>query len=612
MSSLEITTKQKSIRQKLPAMLRGRIPSLICFFTGPILMYILVEYLNSNRPFAYFTNLQIALNLFWYYLLFFLSYLAIGRMKLACGVAAGLIYAIGTINHYVYAFRGRTIFPGDLLSLRTAANVAGGYNFTPDSVQIYTFLGLLGYIALLIALPHIKKRWKPKLFITIAASTFSLLYIMVFFHTGFLENAGIEPSMWTTRGNGFVLNFCVSLKYSAGEKPADYSESMVKSIVSDVNDLTTDAEEPVNIIVIMGESFADIEIYGKLPIDQEVIPFYNSLSENCIKGFAYSSVFGGTTANSEYEFLTGNSMNFLPDDTVPYQLYVDENSSSLVGQMNSLGYRTIAMHPYLPSGWNRVPVYSSLGFDEVYFQDDFQNRKYMRNYITDQCDYENVVRVFEEKPEGEKLFIFNITMQNHSSYNVEYRGLPDTIRMYEPLLDTYPMVNQYLSLMKQSDLALEWLINYFSDVEEKTLILIFGDHQPQVEPEFFELMLGGSLETRSLSSMQLRQKVPYCIWANYDIGSSKGSDLSLNYLSALLMETAGLPMTGYQSFLLELSKKLPVINSLGFITNNHKDYETLEELPDNYKVLAERYQILQYNEIFDKEDKLVDFFMLTE
>ena len=611
MSYHKALPEQKSTKTKIGYILHSKIPMAVCFLCGPFFMYTLVEILNNNRPFAYFNPLQITLNLFWYFLLYFLCYLISGRLKLASVIAATLFFILGNINHYVYTFRGRTIFPGDILSLRTAANVAGSYDYTPDNTQIFVFFVFLAYIAILLALPRIKERKRPKLIITGIVTAFSAVYIAVFFHTGFLASVGIEPSMWTTRGNGLILNFCVSLRYSAGEEPDGYSENSVKKITEGVADASTDAEEPVNVIVIMGESFADLEVLGKLPVNEPVMPYYNSLSGNCIKGWAYSSVFGGTTANSEYEFLTGNTMNFLPDDTVPYQLYVDDNSTSIVGQMNTLGYHTVAMHPYLESGWNRIPVYANFGFDEVYFKDDFKNRKFMRNYVTDQCNYENVVRLFDEKQEGEKLFVFNITMQNHSAYNVEYKGLPDLIRLQDPMDEVFPRVDQYLSLMKQSDLALEWLLDYFSNVEEKTVILLFGDHQPQVETAFYKRMLGGDLSTLHISALQQRQMVPYCLWTNYDIDGGVGNDLSLNFLGPLLMETAGLEMTGYQSFLHSVAKKLPVINALGFITDTGDNYESIDDLPDDYKRLVNDYQILQYNEMFGKGTKLHEFFELA-
>ncbi|MDL2300312.1 LTA synthase family protein [Clostridiaceae bacterium OttesenSCG-928-D20] len=615
MSTLQLTKKRSPL-----ARLNGFYQSPLCdylfFLSGPVLLYVLVELLNNNKPFGSFSTLQVVLNLFWYYIIFFISFLISRRIKSAAIISSSLIYAIGTINHYVFAFRGRTLFPGDLLSLKTAANVMGNYDYTPDKIQIYTFIALLLYILLIILRPK-RERKKHSILFTGITLLLTGFFIITFFFTPFVSQVNLKPSLWSTRGNGLFLNFSLSLKYSSGDKPEGYSDGAAESLMSAYSSDSPAAlsdNAPENVIVIMGESFADLKVYSDFPVTENPTPFYDSLdnADNCIKGFAYSSVFGGTTANSEYEFLTGNTMSFFPTSAVPYQLNVDKHSSSMVSQMKALGYRTLAMHPYLASGWNRVAVYESFGFEEVLFKNDFTNRAYMRNYITDQCNYENLVRKVEEKEKGEKLFLFNITMQNHSGYSVDYNGLPDTIRADGVLKDAYPKLDQFLSLMKQSDLALEWLLDYFSALDERTIILIFGDHQPQIETGFIEMMIGGDFESRHAESQQLRQMVPYILWANYDIEEAEGGDLSINYLSSLLFEKAELPMTAYQKFLSELSKKLPVINALGFKTDENEFYGEIGELPEDYKKLAEEYNFIQYNETHEGKSKNFPFFSLSQ
>ena len=118
--------------------------------------------------------------------------------------------------------------------------------------------------------------------------------------------------------------------------------------------------QPVNLIVVMNESFSDLSVLPGVETNMDAMPFLRSLTENTVKGYAYSSVFGGTTANSEYEFLTGNTTAFLPAGTVPYQMYVSDGDPTLVSQMKALGYRAVAAHPYRSSGWNRIPVYRDL------------------------------------------------------------------------------------------------------------------------------------------------------------------------------------------------------------------------------------------------------------
>ena len=586
----------------------------------PVLAFALVEYLNYNS-WDDFTPVQIALNLAWYYLLELVFYFVRRRRRAAAAKwAFGIAWGIGMANHYLISFRGRTLFPGDFLTLRTAANVAGNYDYRPDSMQWLTIGIFAAVLVLLSFLPREEKRpfdWRG--FAPAAAGT--AVFLAAFFGTGWVEGLGIEPSMWTTRGNGLVLNFTVCLKYMKVEKPDSYSQETLAALAgenpSDAVDAAASADggtRPVNVIVIMNESLSDLSVLPGVETNMDAMPFLRSLTENTVKGYAYSSVFGGTTANSEYEFLTGNTTAFLPAGTVPYQMYVSPGDPSLVSQMKALGYTTIAAHPYRSSGWNRPTVYADYGFDEVYFESDFQDRAYMRGdartgYVTDRCDYENLIRWYEEKEEGQPLFLFNVTMQNHSAYQMAWTNLPKEVWLTGELENRFQTVNQYLSLVYQSDQAFEDLIDYFSQVEEPTMILLFGDHQPQVATNFYTDVLGTNPDT---ATAQKKQMVPFVLWANYDIPEAQGVELSLNYLSALLMDTANLPMTGYQKFLSQLWETAPVINTVGIRDAQGNWYGENAALPEELDGAIEDYKVLLYNNVFDKKDRVENFFTLSD
>ena len=588
---------------------------------APLLAFTLVEYLNYNDPWQDFTPMQIGLNLIWYYLLELIFYFGRGRRVSAAKWALGIAWGLGMTNHYLISFRGRTLFPGDFLTLGTAVNVAGNYDYSLDRMQLISLLILVLALLALSLLPREERipfTWRRFL----PSAGIAGVVLAVFFGTGFVENQGIEPSMWTTRGNGLALNFSVCLKYMRVEKPEGYAQESLEQLTADTASdgpsvTVTDPDgttRPVNVIVIMNESFSDLSVLPGVETNQDAMPFLRSLTENTIKGYAYSSVFGGTTANSEYEFLTGNTTAYLPAGMVPYQMYVSDGDPTLVSQMAALGYRTIAAHPYRSSGWNRPSVYQNFGFDEVYFEGDFQNREYMRGdsrtgYVTDRCDYENLIRLYEEKEEGEPLFLFNVTMQNHSGYQMSWDNLPREVWLTGELEGRFQTVNQYLSLIYQSDQAFEELIRYFSQVEEPTMILLFGDHQPQVATNFYTDVLGIDPPTELA---QKKQMVPFFLWANYDIPEAEGVELSLNYLSALLMDTAHLPMTGYQKYLLELWQTAPVINTVGVRGADGTWYGENEALPAGLAEAVDGYQLLLYNNIFDKPDRLSDFFHLTE
>ena len=163
-----------------------------------------------------------------------------------------------------------------------------------------------------------------------------------------------------------------------------------------------------------------------------------------------------------------------------------------------------------------------------------------------------------------RSLIFNVTMQNHGGYSVAYRNFDQQIKITN-MSTFYPQAERYLSLVKESDSAFQELVEYFSNVDEPTIICMFGDHFPSIEDEFYEELLGTSLDELTTEQEQLRYATPFVIWANYDIPEAEVDNISANYLSTLLMQTAGLPMTQYNKYLAVLYQSLPVINTIGYI-----------------------------------------------
>ena len=172
--------------------------------------------------------------------------------------------------------------------------------------------------------------------------------------------------------------------------------------------------------------------------------------------------------------MTGNSMAFLPSGSVVYQQYISDTPTSIVSNLKNEGYTCVAMHPYYETGWSRNAVYPDMGFDEMHFIDDFDQTKLLREYITDQELYESIVERYESRAANEDLFIMSISMQNHGGYTEKYDNFDEQVRA---LGINYPDVNQYLSLIHESDASLEYLISYFENVDDPVEIVFFGDHQ---------------------------------------------------------------------------------------------------------------------------------------
>ena len=610
------TPEEPKRRFRLPQWIRQRVTAArAAFLLGPWLSYIMVEVLNNNNPFTAHSTEQDLLNLIWYYLIFWLFRMLLGRKVLAGGVSAVACFLFGLANHYVLSFRGRIIFPCDLLTLDTAAVVAKSYDYTPDK-QIWIALAVLGGYLLLLLLAHIvyhpkgRQRLGRKLLWGSIAGM--VIYLFAFFFTPLLPTIGIYTQQWRTQQNGFLLNFTTAIRYSFVSEPDGYdADKVAQTARSYRSQSVTDAGElPENLIFIMNESFSDLTAaFPNLELSEDPLAFYHSLTENTVKGTMISPVTGGGTANVEFEYLTGDSLAFLPSSTVAYQLYLYDGCPSLVSQAKDLGYHTIAFHPYLSSGWNRTSVYPWLGFDEVHFQEDVQDPQYIRNYVSDLSDYEQLFRWTEEN-DGPTM-IFNVTMQNHSGYSQGWNNLSGDVNVTGGAKSS-SITTQYFSLMKEGDQAIQALVEHYSQVDEKTMIVFFGDHQPPLGNTFFETLYGKKLDERDPEEVQQAYETPFFIWANYDIPERDDLRISSNYLGVLAAEVAGLPLTGYQQLLSRLMDALPVASTAGYVTAEGQITQEVEELPGYVQSLYREYELAAYNHLFDEKHHPEDFFSLRK
>ena len=580
------------------------------FILTTLFSFYIVETLNLNSLYNDLTFLQGVLNMVWYSIVLVLIYFVFRRKSLSAIVAMLIFLSIGVANHYVLVFRGTTIFPNDIFAMETAMNVADNFDYTPDSTMVYCFVLCALYAFALIRAKYGWKKDHPSpRFIVITFSAF-IAYGTAFFTTDMLRALEIYAQQWKTQANGFVLNFTAAITYSFVDEPKGYRAEIAHTIEDYFSAQTDDGTNPVNVICIMNESFADYSIYEYFSMTEDPMPYYHSLKENTIKGSVYVSVTGGGTANSEFEFLTGNTLAFLPEATVAYQLYFDEKTPASIDEFVSLGYETTAFHPYEASGWNRPMVYEYMNFDQQLYEDDVTKKGRVRKYISDISDYHEIFRLTDECQDD--MFVFNVTMQNHSGYSEDWPNLDEenyAAGRYAGKKYTDDL-NQYLSLTKESDVAIKELIEHYSNVDEDTLIVFFGDHHPPLSNDFYEDIHGKAMDERSMEEVMLHHKTPFFIWANYDIPEEEGLEMSLNFLMNKTFETAGIPLTEYQLFLNEVKKEIPVINRVGYITKDGEYIEKHEinKLTPKQRELVKMYEYLQYNNIFDNENMPSNFF----
>lgn len=574
------------------------------FFLCPVLTLLLTE-LYTHNPLTDIKPAPWLLNFLLYWLTAALLLMVTGRLRLALRIHTLFFLLAGLANYYVIAFRASPILPWDIYSAATAASVADNFSYAlPGRI----WLVLLGY-AVLLALEQafpwkIEKknvRLAGALTVMIALAGFaSLLH-----QESVIAKLRLYDKMFTPgavqRRNGCAVAFTMEMKYLITQKPEGYDVQECRALLAPYgNGGAESAQERSgrlpNIIVIMDEAFADLSYVGEFTCNQDYMPFLHSLqgAENTISGKLHVSVLGGNTANTEFEFLTGNTMAFLPEGSVPYQQYVRGDLFSLAARLKEEGYQSVAMHPYHASGWSRNKVYPWLGFDEMRFLEAYEDAEYVRKYVSDASDFARIIEEYEQRDKEKPLFLFNVTMQNHGGYDqeadnftpeIEAEGIPSQA------------VSNYLSLVCLTDRALQDLIAYFAQEEEETMIVFFGDHQPNNTIASPIWRAGGiSLSELSREQELSRYQVPFVVWANFDIEEKKGVETSANFLALEVLRQAGIALDGYYGYLAKLQESYPVITAKQVKAADGRVL-TREEEEAAQELLT--YQKLQYYQLFN-------------
>lgn len=392
---------------------------------------------------------------------------------------------------------------------------------------------------------------------------------------------------------GVVASFIRNIENMGYKKPKGYSDEECQRILSEVPLQIADKSKvsAQNIIVIMNEAYADLSVIGETEFGENYMPFLNSLTENVVKGNLYVPVFGGQTCNTEFEVLTGIAC--LDNASVPYQSMINKDIECLVSTLKENSYDSMAFHPYYAENWNRSKVYSYMGFEKFIAIDelDLDEDDMLRCFVSDEYNYRYIIEQYENKTTN-KEFIFNVTMQNHGGYQGEFDNFENTVDLTQ--YGDFPQTERYLSLIRESDRAIEELINYFSEIEEPTLICIFGDHQPAIETEFYEYLYGKKIEKLSKKEQSKRYITPITIWTNYDIEEQNIDRVSANFLGSLILKYANVSMSPYESFLYQLYQEFPVVSCNGVWSANGKYYEC--DIMDEVELLHQ-YQLLQYNRL---------------
>ena len=557
----------------------------IIFIAAPWLTFETVMVIIGIRGYASKIYL---LNLLFYAVLEVFLFAVTQSVRVSACLTMFLGCLANFINELVLLIRGTPLTPTDLYAISTAMKVttSSDWHFNPDMLN-----GLCLGIAFIAVASQFKigypKRWLRPCAAVTAAAVFAVGCAGVYA----IDYESFSTSTFDTEStnnvNGTALSFYINFRKMEFLPPTDYSAGELKEYLKTFEDDGADKGETIepqpdypNIIVIMNESFSDLSYLGRLRTNVEYMPYFNELISEYPNGRLLVSVLGGGTCNTEFEFLTGASMMYMPAGCYAYMQHIAQNVDSLATYLENYGYDTVAMHPFYEVCWKRNVVYKQMGFNDFISGEDMTSNagkyvsadrwekgfgddvEYVRTLISDSFFYRQIEKRFEQKKDG-PLFIFGVTVQNHSTYEYDGDDFETDVHIVKPEGE-YPRAEQYLSLIKDSDEALKELIEYFEKVDEKTIIVFFGDHQPNVEAELIDEL---SPNREQFVNVYLtRFETPYLIWSNYDLGFDK-KDLgttSANYLGLTTLEAAGIPLNAEYRMIKEAQKVAPAMNTWGF------------------------------------------------
>lgn len=363
------------------------------------------------------------------------------------------------------------------------------------------------------------------------------------------------------RKYGLMLSFipsntCPHLISNADYKPL-FSTDYVREGKAKLTDIDgTSSEEnrkktgqatiKPNVIIIMSESLYDTDYFDNVETDKNPMAIMHRYQQEYGGGSMAVDIFGGGTANTEYEFLTGMGHKYYAGNLMYYS-FINKGQMSMVGYMKQLGYHTVAIHPYKETFFNRKQAYENFGFDEMYFKENMTYTDDLFDVnISDYCLTKEIIEKYERnrKEGGQPYFNFSVSVGTHKpcldydkgepyQYIQKVKAMPKEGNFdYGSSMD----IRRYYSAVYDANEAFQQLIEYFERVEEPTVILLFGDHAPPLSD-----MAYAEITTQDLTDEELYQ-TPVVTWNNYGLPKFQVNNINANYLSAVFLSYLDFPL----------------------------------------------------------------------
>lgn len=421
-------------------------------------------------------------------------------------------------NCVLLGFRTTPFSAIDLTMVTYALSIIDIYLSKTEIILVSALL--LIALALIIFIAFRAPKLRRKVRYVRATAVILAMVIIVFFAT----STAIRMELLTSRFdnladayNNYGFAYCLSNSFvdSGIDKPDDYSEEAIDAINNKVSEaLAADntKEQHPNIIFLQMESFFDPNRIKNLYYSRNPIPNFTKMSEEGISGKMNVATVSAGTANTEFEVLTGMSLQFFGAGEYPYKtILLDKTAESMANNLRQLGYRSTAIHNNRASFYGRNEVFPNLGFDTFISKEYMMDLEYTPvSWVKDKVLTKEIVGAMEATDTSD--FIFTISVQAHGKYPTEFKGNEDyNVYVYgeggeERIAGFSYLINQYYEM----DMFLKELTDALENFEEDTVLMVYGDHLP-----------GLDLAAEDLTNESLFQ-TDYVIWSNFGIDGEDG------------------------------------------------------------------------------------------
>ena len=234
-----------------------------------------------------------------------------------------------------------------------------------------------------------------------------------------------------------------------------------------------------HVVAVQSESFFDPRRWHT-NINRDVLSTYDRLGDEALcRGYLQVPAWGANTVRTECAFLTGLTPEALGVHRFnPYHQLSRRALPNLAGQLRSLGYHTICIHPYPANFYRRDKVFPRLGFETFIDIEAFPQESRDGQYTGDMAIAEKVEHYLAQA-DDRPLFIFVISMENHGPLHLEQADPAVAQHWYrQPPPPDYNDLTVYLRHLHNADRMLDCLSHALADAERPGLLCWYGDHVP--------------------------------------------------------------------------------------------------------------------------------------